>query len=129
MLERNIRETGDQTLLEAPRSESTPVRGKEKLHGRAADESVWPRSPAPRELPFEEDADLGPQDRVASDEARHGWLRRHPIAIAFGLLYLLVPAAAGPYGGAHRYAGVIWSMTNRSREETAYAEGGRYDSL
>ncbi|MGA7265737.1 MAG: HlyD family secretion protein [Stellaceae bacterium] len=95
MLERDSRETGDQTLLEAPRSESVPVREKEKPYGPPADEADRLRAPARRERPFEADEDREPQDRGADGEAHKSWLRRHPIAVALGLLCLLLALPAG----------------------------------
>jgi hypothetical protein len=48
MLERESRETGEQTFLKALRSESAPVRGKGELHSPDADKADRPRSPARR---------------------------------------------------------------------------------
>jgi membrane fusion protein, multidrug efflux system len=95
MLERESRETGDETLLETPRSEAAPVREKGKPHGPAADEADRLRSPARREQPFEADEDLEPEERVAAGETPKSWVRRHPIAVAFGLLCLLLALPAG----------------------------------
>ena len=55
MLERESRETGDETLLEAPRSEATPARGRGEPYGPAADEADRLPAPPRREQPFEED--------------------------------------------------------------------------
>jgi membrane fusion protein, multidrug efflux system len=95
MLERDSREAGDQTLLEAPRSESMPVREKEKPRGPDADEADRVRAPARREQPFEAEEDRALQQRGGRDEARQSWLRRHPIAVAFGLLCLLLALPTG----------------------------------
>jgi membrane fusion protein (multidrug efflux system) len=95
MLERNSREKGDQTLLEAPRSEPAAVRAKGKPYRPVADEVDRPRSPARREQSFEADADLEPQNRDADGEANRSWLRRHPIAVAFVLLCLLLALPTG----------------------------------
>jgi membrane fusion protein (multidrug efflux system) len=95
MLERDSRETGDQTLLEAPLSEPVPVREKEKPYGPAADEVDRVRAPPHREQPFEEDEDLEPEDRGSRSEARKSWFRRHPIAVALGLLCLLLAVPVG----------------------------------
>jgi membrane fusion protein (multidrug efflux system) len=95
MLERDSREIGDQALLEERRSGSAQVRGESEPYGPAADEKVRLRSPARREQPFEADEDGEPQGRRAGGEARKSWLRRHPIAVAFGLLCLLLMLPAG----------------------------------
>jgi membrane fusion protein (multidrug efflux system) len=94
MLERQSRERGDETLLETPRSESAPVHEKGKPHGPAPDEADRLRFPARRERPDEE-GDREPQDRSGGDEGRKSWLRRHPVAVAFGLLCLLLALPAG----------------------------------
>jgi membrane fusion protein, multidrug efflux system len=95
MLERDSREKGDQTLSEEPQSESAPVRGKREAHRPAADEAPGLRAPARPEQPFEADDDLEPQEHGGSGEARKSWLRRHPIAVALGLLCLLLALPAG----------------------------------
>ena len=95
MLERDSRGTGDQTLLEAPQSEGVPVREKEKPYGPAADKADRLRAPARRERPFEADEDHEPQDRGADGEAHKSRLRWHPIAVALGLLSLLLALPAG----------------------------------
>ncbi|HYZ39821.1 MAG TPA: HlyD family secretion protein, partial [Stellaceae bacterium] len=95
MLERDSRERGDQTFLEAPQSEAAPARARGTPHGPDTDEADRLRSPARREPPFEADADLEPQNRDAEGKARKGWLRRHPIAVAFGLLCLILALPAG----------------------------------
>ena len=65
MLECESRETGEQTFLEVPRSESAPVRRKGELHSPAADKADRPRSPARRrQLSV---AAEGPYGRAASD--------------------------------------------------------------
>ena len=106
MLERDSREKGDQALMEAPRSESLPVRKKEKPYGPAADEADRLRAPARREEPFEADEDREPQERDGRDEVRKSWLRRHPIAVALGLLCLLLAVPAGY---------VYWDYTSHFR--------------
>jgi membrane fusion protein, multidrug efflux system len=95
MLERDSRERDDQTLSEAGQSEAVPVRAKEKPYRPAADESDRLRSPARREPPFEADADLERQNRDADGEGRRSWLRRHPTAVAFALLCLLLALPTG----------------------------------
>jgi membrane fusion protein, multidrug efflux system len=95
MLERESRETGDATLLEAPRSESAPARGRGEPYGPAADEADRVRTPARREQPFEEDEEIEPEERVAAGETRKSWLRRHPIAVVFALLCLALALPAG----------------------------------
>src|SRR5215471_10858038 len=106
MLERDSREKGDQALMEAPRSESLPVRKKEKPYGPAADEADRLRAPARREEPFEADEDREPQERDGRDEVRKSWLRRHPMAVALGLLCLLLAVPAGY---------VYWDYTSHFR--------------
>src|ERR1700758_3976985 len=95
MLERDSRETGEQILLEGRRSQSAPVRDKREAHRPAADDAVMLRAPARRDQPFEADGDLERQERGAGGEARKSWLRRHPVAAAFGLLCLAVALPAG----------------------------------
>ena len=83
-------------LLEGPRSDPASARGRGKPYGRAPDEPVRPRSPARREQPLPEpDADVEPQNRDTGGEARKSWLRRHPIAVVFGLLCLVLALPAG----------------------------------
>ena len=106
MLERYSREKGDQALMEAPRSESLPVRKKEKPYGPAADEADRLRAPARREEPFEADEDRESQERDGRDEVRKSWLRRHPISVALGLLCLLLAVPAGY---------VYWDYTSHFR--------------
>jgi len=106
MLERDSREKGDQALMEAPRSESLPVRKKEKPYGPAADEADRLRAPARREEPFEADEDRESQERDGRDEVRKSWLRRHPISVALGLLCLLLAVPAGY---------VYWDYTSHFR--------------
>jgi membrane fusion protein, multidrug efflux system len=93
MLERDSRETGDETLLESPRSESAPVREREKPRDPAADEAEELRAPA--RGPFEADDDPDLRERDADGETGKGWLRRHPIAVAFALLCLALALVAG----------------------------------
>jgi membrane fusion protein, multidrug efflux system len=99
MSERDGREKGDQTLLEAPRSDSGSAHGKGTPYGPAADERVRLRSPAHREQPLAEprepDEDVEPRNRDMNGEARKSWFRRHPIAVAFGLLCLVLALPAG----------------------------------
>src|SRR6516162_5598799 len=95
MLERDSREGGDKTLLEAPRSEPVTGLGSDPPYGPAADEADQLRAPARREQPFEPDEDLEPEEHSASDKACRSRLRRHPIAAVFGLLCLLLALPAG----------------------------------
>ena len=95
MYEHNSRDKGDETLLEVPRSESAPARGRGEPHGPAADELDRLRIPARREQPFETEADREPQERGAGSNGRQSWLRRHPIAVAFGLPRLLLALPTG----------------------------------
>jgi len=95
MSKRDSRERGDQTLVEAPQSDSAPVRGRGEPYRPAADEADRLRSPARREQPFEAEEDREPRERSGDDEARKSWLRRHPIAVAFGLLCLGLTLPAG----------------------------------
>ena len=50
---------------------------------------------AAREQAYEADEDIEPRERSARDGVRKSWLRRHPIAVAFGLLCLLLALPAG----------------------------------
>jgi membrane fusion protein, multidrug efflux system len=99
MSERDGREKGDQMLLEAPRSDPASTRAKGKPYDPAADERIRLRPPAQRELPVAEppepDEDVEPQNRDTGGEARKSWLRRHPIAVAFGLLCLVLALPTG----------------------------------
>jgi membrane fusion protein, multidrug efflux system len=95
MFERESRATRDQTLLQARRSKSVPVRETGEPYGPAADEADRLRGPARREQPFEPNEDLEPQQRSAVGEARQGWFRRHPIAVALGLPCVLLAVPAG----------------------------------
>jgi membrane fusion protein, multidrug efflux system len=95
MLERDSREDGDQKLLEAPRPESAPARGRGAPYGPAADEVDRLRAPERREQTLEDEEDRGPEDRGARGEARKSWPRRHPVAVALGLLCLLLALPAG----------------------------------
>jgi membrane fusion protein, multidrug efflux system len=95
MLERDSRERGDQALLQERRSEAAPAREKEKPYSPAADEAARLRAPARPEQPFEPNEDLEPQERSAGNEVRRSWLRRHQIAVAFGLLCLFLALPAG----------------------------------
>jgi membrane fusion protein, multidrug efflux system len=90
MLERESREDGDQKLLEAPRSEPAQARGEGELYRPAADEADRLRAPARREQPVEDEEDPERPGHSARDEVRRSWLRQHPIAVAFGLLCLLL---------------------------------------
>jgi membrane fusion protein, multidrug efflux system len=95
MLERDSRETRDQALLEAPRSESAPVHGRSAPYGPAVDDADRVRAPACREQPVEAEEDREPQERSGRDEVRKSWLRRHRIAVALGLLCLVLALPAG----------------------------------
>jgi membrane fusion protein (multidrug efflux system) len=95
MLERDSRERGDDTLLEAPRSEATPARGRGAPYGPAADEVDRVSAPARREHPLEADEDREPQEHREAEEGRKSWFRRHPIAVALGLLCLLMALPIG----------------------------------
>lgn len=99
MSERDGREKGDQMLLEAPQSDRASARGKGTSYGPVADESVRLRSPARRKQPLAEpsepDQDVEPPNRDTGGEAHKSWFRRHPIAVAFGLLCLVLALPAG----------------------------------
>jgi membrane fusion protein, multidrug efflux system len=100
MSERDGREKGEQMLLEAPRSDPASARRNSKSYSSAADEAARLRSPARREQPVAEppepDEEVEPPNRDTGGEARKSWLRRHPIAVALGLL-CLVPALPAGY--------------------------------
>jgi membrane fusion protein, multidrug efflux system len=97
MFERESRETKDQTVLKARRSESVPVHEASEPYGPATDEADRLRAPARREQPFEPDEDLGPRERSAGDETRKNRPRRHRIAVAIGLLCVLATPAGYLY--------------------------------
>jgi membrane fusion protein, multidrug efflux system len=94
MLERDSREAGDQTLLIERRSDAAPARGRD-APGPTADKADRLLAPARREQPDDADEDREPQDRDAGGDTRKSWLRRHPIAVAFGLLLLAIALVAG----------------------------------
>jgi membrane fusion protein (multidrug efflux system) len=93
MLERDSRESDGQKRLEAPRSEAAPVSARGTALGSEGELRL--RSPARRDEPSATDADIEPQNRNAEGEARRSWLRRHPIAVAFGLLCLVLALPSG----------------------------------
>jgi membrane fusion protein, multidrug efflux system len=92
---RDNRENGHQALLEARRSEAAALRGKSEPNDFVADEMVGPRARARREQPFEADEDRQRQEPTVGDETRKSWLRRHPIAVALGLLLLAIALPVG----------------------------------
>jgi hypothetical protein len=112
MSEPDDREKGDQALLEAPRSDPASARGKAKPYRPAPDEQVPRRSPARREQPpaepREPDEKVEPQNGDTGGEARKSWFRRHPIAVAIGLLSLLLALPAGY---------VYWDHTSHFRDD------------
>ena len=101
MSERDYREKGDQALIEAPRSDSASARRKDQPSGPAPDQRVPPRSPTrrpeqPSANPREPNEDVNSRtDDAGGDEARKSWPRRHPIAVALGLLCLVLALPAG----------------------------------
>jgi membrane fusion protein, multidrug efflux system len=107
MLARDRQETGDQMLLEAPRSESAPAQEKEKPHGPDADEADRVRVRREQPVEDEEEEDREPQEHRTAEKGRKGWLRRHPIAVALGLLCLLLTLPASylywDYSGHFEY--------------------------
>jgi membrane fusion protein (multidrug efflux system) len=96
---------GDQTLLERPRADPASASETGKPHGPAPSETLRLRSPARQEPPLadrpgpqppsEADDEHKPQDRSEGEEVRKSWFRRHPIAVAFGLLCLVLAIPAG----------------------------------
>jgi membrane fusion protein, multidrug efflux system len=95
MYERDNQESGQETPLEARRSRSAPVRGRNDTDRPTADEQVrFPTLPR-RAEPDEADENSEPQNHDAGDAARKSWLRRHPIAAAFGLISVLLAFPAG----------------------------------
>src|SRR5277367_2689639 len=93
--ERDNRENGDQALLEARRSEAASLRGEREPNDPARDQAVGLRAPARREQPFEAGEDRERQEPTVGDETRKGWLRRHPIAVALGLLLMAIALPVG----------------------------------
>ena len=93
MSERDSLESDGRTRPEAPLSEAAPVSARDTPPG--LDGELRPRSPARRDEPFATDADTEAQGRNAEGDARRSWLHRHPIAVAFGLLFLLLALPAG----------------------------------
>jgi membrane fusion protein, multidrug efflux system len=99
MAECSSGEMGDQTLLERPRSDPASACDP------APNERRRLRSPVPQEPPHadrpssqppaEADDEHRPQHRNEGDEARQSWFRRHPIAVAFGLLCFVLAIPAG----------------------------------
>ncbi len=88
-------ENGNQTLLEAGRSEAAPLREMGRPNDPAADEAAGLRAPARRQQPFEADEDRERQEPTVGEETRKGWLQRHPIAVALGLLLLAIALPVG----------------------------------
>src|SRR5438105_2871445 len=86
MLERNSGED-DQTILEAP-NETLRLRSPVRQEPPRADRPSW-------QPPAEADDEHRPQHRNEGDEVRQSWFRRHPIAVAFGLLCLVLAIPAG----------------------------------
>jgi membrane fusion protein (multidrug efflux system) len=96
---------GDQTLLERLRSDPASAYGTGNPYDPASNGTLRLRSPARQEPPLadrtssqppvEADAEREPQDRSEDDQARKSWIRRHPIAVAFGLLCLMLAIPAG----------------------------------
>jgi membrane fusion protein, multidrug efflux system len=95
MFERDHRENGDRALMEARRSEAASPRGKGQPDDPASEEADRQRAPAAWEQAYEADEDIEPRERSPRDGVRKSWLRRHPIAVAFGLLCLLLALPAG----------------------------------
>jgi membrane fusion protein, multidrug efflux system len=112
--ERDDRETRGQTLLEAERSDSRLAGGasaRESIRMKAdvpagllappqrgerpgAEPKERPTT-EPKERPAVEPKSPPGEPSQAGEQVRKGWLRRHPVAAAFGLLFLLVAGAAG----------------------------------
>jgi membrane fusion protein (multidrug efflux system) len=96
---------GDQTLLERLRSDPASAYGTGNPYDLAPNETLRVRSPARQEPPLadrtssqppvEADAEREPQDRSEDDQARKSWIRRYPIAVAFGSLCLMLAIPAG----------------------------------
>ncbi|HEX3410876.1 MAG TPA: HlyD family secretion protein [Stellaceae bacterium] len=89
--------------MEARPSHPPSFREKNEPYSPAPDEPgrapAREKRPSPaRRIPepsFEPEADLGPRGREAGDETRKSWLRRHPIAVALGLLLLAITVPVG----------------------------------
>jgi membrane fusion protein, multidrug efflux system len=103
------RELGAQLLLEGMEPPSGPSSAPEKRvidrsSADARDAAIRARAPAPQERPADErpviDSPPLHDDRQPaeerSDEPRTGFLKRHPVAVAFGLV-LAIPVAASAY--------------------------------
>ena len=113
MLEHDDRELGSGALapLEAERPESRSGReGARRLFGaranapsaapsglRVPDRADQPPVEAPAQSPNmdEKPGEKPSGEEPASEKERRGWLRRHPRAAAFGLLFLIAAGAAG----------------------------------
>ncbi len=95
MFERESRATSDQSLLQARRPESVPVAETGEAYRPVTDAADQLRGLARREQLFEPDVDLGPQERGTDDQTRKSWLRRHPIAVAVGLLCVMLAVPVG----------------------------------
>jgi membrane fusion protein (multidrug efflux system) len=119
--ERDDRETGGQTLLETERPDSRLAEGASarRLNKTRTDAASGLLAPSqrgerpgaePKERPTAEPHERpavepkGPpsepearpgEPSKAGEQVRRGWLRRHPAAAAFGLIFLLVAGAAG----------------------------------
>jgi membrane fusion protein (multidrug efflux system) len=100
---------GEQTLPESAQSPSAAFSSAKERDWKRAntnDDAVRARAPAPLEQPAIERPDVGSpplhddqtpvQDDGPEEAPRAGLFKRHPFAVAFGLL-LLIPVAAGGY--------------------------------
>jgi membrane fusion protein, multidrug efflux system len=100
------REHGEQLLLEGIEAPSRQAREIDRSAVEAKNDATRGRAPAPQEYPSQEpqivespplhdDAQPG-EGAEQGDKRRPGFLRRHPFAVAFGLV-LAIPLAAGTY--------------------------------
>jgi membrane fusion protein, multidrug efflux system len=105
------RESGEQLLLERMEAPSAPSSARQarvidRSPTAAGDIAVRARAPVPQEHPAQQrhvtDSPPLHDDRQPGEDAAHGakpragFLRRHPFAVAFGLV-LAIPVAAGGY--------------------------------
>lgn len=101
-------DAGEQMLLErapSPSNKFASPQGIDRERAPVSGDAVRARAPVPEERPAGDEPvvdspplhdDAAPGGNGAGTDARRGFLRRHPLASAIGLL-LLIPAAAGGY--------------------------------
>jgi membrane fusion protein (multidrug efflux system) len=109
-LEAEVRDRGEQALLDLPRPQSARASSRrpgDSDHATADAGKDGARAPRPQkrpagerrlvELPAKREDQRPEREREQADERRSGLLRRHPLALAIGLLLLVAAAAPAGY--------------------------------